>query len=220
MIGMNYIIHINKEKSKVDILSILCLYTNRKQLVTPAQKEVDVTTYTTFKQLKVPSLEALQLFCKATCARGGFHPLEFQSRITETEKVGFRRHFTRHIRIEATLQTAYEAALIRHNNSNPGGPIPKRITSQKGTIRYSLKWKESGTIITLTFLRQDTFLAVTGLNLDRVAEYATRLRLPEPVAQEIRHSQHLTETHLIAQSWRDVSIPLGDIIDFVNRYRK
>ncbi len=169
--------------------------------------------YSTFKQLEIPSSEALQLFCKVACARGGFHPFELQSRITETENTGFGKYFPRHIRIEAVLEKAYKAALTRHNNTNPGGPLPKRIVSKKSVGRYALQWKEGDMVITLTFLGNNTFLAVTGFNLNHVFEYATRLGLPKPAKQTVHTSQ-------LTQNWHDVKIPLGDLIDFINRYRK
>ncbi len=187
-------------------------------------------SYGTFKQLDVSAAEALLAFCRLVNPLGNaFHPNALQTVIESwMQKKGpnCRKFFRQFFNIHGMLEKSWNISL------NPNGPLPKQIHCEtNSTLRCALKWKNwrgGGTTITLTFLGggtdQKIFLAVTSHDLSTAEHYAELAGLPEPkLEQDMRPRFVFTLTpqpHVpIQKSIWDVQIPLGDLLDFIQKYR-
>ena len=180
-----------------------------------------MTSYSSFKTLTCSKAEALLLFCNALHLEA-FHPKAF--RIAIEEKVHLEcprtvtRFFARARNIETMLVETYAVALNKHKALNPHGFLPKRIIFGHQFQRHFLQWRtQGGTIITLTSISQKLHLNLHSFSEKEAQRYALKMELPTPKQQ--LYVPKVSSVETLPNNWRDVKIPLGDIIDFINKYR-
>ncbi len=192
-------------------------------------------SYGTFKQLDTTAAEALLLFCQVVNPLGNaFHPNKLKVVVEGwLQKKGplCKKFFRQFHNIQGMLDKSWNNALNLHQASNPDGPLPKQILCKRDlALRYALTWHNwlgGGTIITLTFLGSGTsqriFLAVTSKDLSVAKYYATLVKLPEPTIQQDLRPWFIPQPVLAPvpaqKSIWDTKIPLGDLLDFIQKYR-
>jgi hypothetical protein len=179
------------------------------------------------------TVEALKKFCEVVNPIGkAFHPSFFLKIIEakEKRKRGHGRLFNIPSAIKGLLRVSYEFALKQHLEQNPFGPLPIEISIRNFEGYCTLQYKT--TKMTRIEIQIPTPYASDGSTCrmgifgpckPEIFRRAMLAGLPEPVKKPklipvVQLPSHPLPVELV--NFADVKIPLGDLLDFVAKYRQ
>ncbi len=215
-------------------LSLYSLY--RKWLATPAKEKTMWTSTNVLEGLS--RLQGILKFCQvANFNNTSFHLTALKERLLKNAFVSLGQEtiLDNPKRLRRIIVDTYRQALDKHMKGNSAGPAPKsiRLLCSQNWI-YTLRWSTiSGVDIYLTVTNKprctlmrlnerrgasfSLLLTVTGYDKKSVSNFTSRGELNPPV--KIFETPEYAAAPVPDRSFRDIKVPLGDLLDFLKRYQ-
>jgi hypothetical protein len=177
------------------------------------------------------ALETMKKFCAVANPNGKIYHLNFFLTLLarrEKRRGPTAKSWHRPGDIFQLLNFAYQNALAKHKKENPTGPLPIQVSyKQYGFSGFSLQYEtKSETRIRIEIpwdrLRETVpcRMFIFGKIHPEVLKKTTLAGLPEPVYVPQPRPIIAEPKPVQLVSLADVKIPLGDLLDFIEKYRK
>lgn len=186
--------------------------------------------YTTYGLLHLTPTESIAKFLAVINPEGNIYHANFFSQsireLQEAQRTARKQCFSRSTRwfekIKARLDQSYSKALALHEQAHPGNLLPKTIVMREVNTGWVFEYQKGATLIGLLIPHFKHFapsVQVKSPYPEKVTHFASQFDPEKKWQLYWRPAKTVRPVCTALSDIRNIRIPLGDIIDFLDKYR-